>query len=293
MSIKIVAHASGSEKALMFKLTLRTTGLIPIEVDGVIPEGIAGLSELELAKLPILHGNRREALGEHFTITHSKLADIHFAGDTAKVKRIAAKMTSGTVYVENSVGMHAGAEMSGGTLILDSSAGDWCGAEMRGGKIEVRGNTGNQLGAAYRGSRHGMRGGIITVEGDAGDEAALLMRRGMIAVKGRVGRFAGATMIAGTLVALGGAGSQCGAGMKRGTIVLGSQSEPLPKSFRYSCEMESAWLGVMAKQLRELGYKLPAGVAKCYRGDVLTGAKGEVLVIAPSPPTPLPEGRGE
>jgi len=34
-------------------------------------------------------------------------------------------------------------------------------------------------------------------------------------------------------------------------------------------------------------------VAKCYRGDVLTGAKGEVLVIAPSPPTPLPEGRGE
>ena len=263
----------------MFKLTLHTESTLPFEVDGILPDRIAGLSELELAKLPILHGNRQEPLGEHFSIGPSRLANLHFAGDTSRVKRIGAGMTSGSIFVESSAGLHAGAQMTGGKLIIDGNAGDWCGAEMRGGEIEVRGSVGNQLGAAYRGSRHGMRGGGILVRGSAGDEAGLLMRRGLIAVQGKLGAFAGASLIAGTVVALGGVGPHCGAGMKRGTIIVGGETPELPKSFHYSCEFESAWLALFAKRMAEFDIAIPSGTAKCYRGDALTGGRGEILLL--------------
>jgi len=263
----------------MFKLTLRTATLLPLEVEGITPERTANRSALELAKLPILHGNRHEPLGEHFTIEPSAIADLQFAGDTSRVKRIGAGMTGGSIVVAGDAGLHAGAQMTGGKLTIGGDGGDWLGAEMRGGMIELCGNAGNQLGAAYRGSRHGMRGGTIIVRGSAGDEAGLLMRRGMIAVEGSVGRFAGASMIAGTIVAQGGIGSQCGAGMKRGTIVVRSEAGELPASFRYSCEMESAWHGLFHKQMAELGVTIPAGAVQCYRGDALTGWRGEILLL--------------
>lgn len=264
---------------MMFKLTLRTTTTLPLEVEGILPERTIGLSELELSKLPIRFGNKHEPLGEHFAIEPSTLADLHFAGDTSRVKRIGTGMTSGSLLVEGDVGLHAGAQMAGGRIMILGTADDWLGAEMRGGQIEIRGNAGNQLGAAYRGSRHGMRGGTIIVFGSAGDEAGLLMRRGLIAVGGSLGRFAGASMIAGTIVALGGVGMQCGAGMKRGTIIVGGEAPIMSSSFHYSCEMESAWLGLFAKQMIELGLEIPLGMMQCYRGDTLTGGRGEILLL--------------
>jgi formylmethanofuran dehydrogenase subunit C len=264
----------------MFKLTLRTATALPLEVEGILPERVAGLSALEVAKLPILHGNRHEPLGEHFAIGSTKVADIQFTGETGQIKRIGAGISSGTILVDDGAGMHAGAQMTGGMLFILGNAGDWCGAEMRGGSIEIRGNAGNQLGAAYRGSRHGMRGGTIIVRGDAGDEAGLLMRRGLIAVQGTLGQFAGASMIAGTIVALGGVGPHCGAGMKRGTIIAGCEAPALPTSFHYSCEFESSWLAMFRKQVEETVFPIPAGSVQCYRGDALTGGRGEILFLS-------------
>ncbi|MBA4066728.1 MAG: formylmethanofuran dehydrogenase subunit C [Isosphaera sp.] len=269
------------------KLTLRAASPIPLEVDGITPERVAGLSPLDVAKLPVQHGNRSEPLGEHFAVTDRvttapRRADIQFAGDTRAVKGIGAGMAGGFVYVEGHVGMHAGAGMAGGELVIDSGAGDWLGAEMAGGEIEVRGSAGDQVGAAYRGSRRGMTGGSIFIRGNAGDELGLLMRRGLIVVQGGCGEFAAASMIAGTVVLLGKVGGRLGAGMTRGTVVCAAEPR-LPVSFRLAGEYRPTFLPLYAAELRRLGVTLPpgfgAGPVRCYRGDLLTGGRGEVLVM--------------
>jgi formylmethanofuran dehydrogenase subunit C len=269
----------------MYKLTLRTPSPIPLDLDGITPQRVAGLSAIEVAKLPVLHGNRTEPLGEFFDVVEGARvpgADLHFAGDTKNVKGIGAGMTSGFVYVENDAGMHAGARITGGRLIIDSDADDWLGAEMKGGSIEVRGAAGNQVGAAYRGSRRGMTGGTILVRGSAGDELGLLMRRGLIIVEGSCGEFACASMIAGTVVLLGDAGERLGAGMKRGTILV-VQEPRLPPSFRFACQYRPSFLPLLLAKLRQFEVDLPKSMSTsmtCYRGDLLTGGRGELLVAA-------------
>lgn len=268
----------------MLKLTLRASSSIPLELDGITPERIANLSPLEVAKLPVPHGNRTEPLGEFFEVSHDPKgtwADLHIAGDTRNVKSIGARMTAGSIFAEGPVGLHAGAQMSGGSLVLDSGAAGWLGAEMKGGCIEVRGSAGDQVGAAYRGSRRGMTGGTIFVRGSAGDELGLLMRRGLIVVEGACGEFAGASMIAGTLALLGEVGERCGAGMKRGTILTAREPQ-LPLSFRLACEYQPSFLALYRKHIAGLGANIPpgfgVGTVRCFRGDLLTGGRGEVLV---------------
>lgn len=184
----------------MFKLTLRAPSTIPLELDGITPERVANLSPLEVAKLPVQHGNQSEPLGEFFEVTpdRHRLADLHFAGDTRNVKHIGAGMTSGSVFAEGPVGLHAGAPM-----------------------------------------------------------------------------------IAGTLVLLGEIGERCGAGMKRGTI-LTAREPLLPPSFRAACEYRPTFLALYLAKLRDLGVNLPptfgVGTVRCFRGDLLTGGNGEVLV---------------
>jgi len=260
-----------------FKLTLRRSSSIPLEVDGILPERVANLSALEVAKLPVLRGNRTEPLGEHFDVTPSTKADVHLAGDTRNVHNIGRGLTGGTVFAEDTVGRHAGAQMTGGHLTLLDGCDDWLGAEMKGGQIKVRADAGHCVGAAYRGSRRGMTGGRIHVRGDAGHELGLLMRRGLIVVEGNTGEFAGASMIAGTILVKGMLGRRAGAGMKRGTLLALGGVEEVSPGFRYSCEHHPAFLGLMLKSLRE-DIELPVmGAVKCYRGDVLTGGKGELL----------------
>lgn len=265
----------------MFKLTIRAPSSIPLELEGILPERVSGLSPLEVAKLPVQHGNRSVPLGDFFDVTPDtgRIADLHFAGDTRNVRHIGAGMACGTIFAEGPVGMHAGAQMSGGSLVLDAGAADWLGAEMKGGEIEVRGRAGDQVGAAYRGSRRGMTGGLIVIRGTAGDELGLLLRRGQIVVEGACGEFAGASMIAGTLVLLGEVGERCGAGMKRGTI-LTAREPRLPPSFRFACDYHPAFVPMLLAELRKLRVSLPEGFGqgvRCFRGDLLNGGRGEVL----------------
>jgi formylmethanofuran dehydrogenase subunit C len=268
-------------------LTLREPSPVPLELDGITPDRVAKLTTLEVAKLPLQHGNRREELGLFFAVTGDPSRGwLHFAGDTRTVKGVAAGMSAGTVSVENSAGMHAGAQMAGGSLVIGGGAGDWLGAEMKGGEIEVRGSAGSQVGAAYRGSRRGMTGGTIRVHGAAGDELGLLMRRGLVVVGGSCGEFAGASMIAGSIFVFGTAGNRLGAGMKRGTVFAGGADE-LPPSFRYSCDYRPSFLPLYLAALRKAQFSIPEsllnGMVRCYRGDLLHGGRGEVLVGRPAP----------
>ncbi len=265
----------------MLLLTRRASSPIPLEVEGIIPEKLAGLSLLEVSQLPVYHGNRSEPLGEWFDVT-GDAADgvVRFAGCTATVKHVGAGMTSGRVEVEGGVGMHAGAAMRGGTLVVRGDAGDWLGAEMKGGSIAVYGNAGSQVGAAYRGSRRGMTGGEIHVRGAAGDEVGLLMRRGLIAVGGACGEFAGASMIAGSVFVFGRLGGRAGAGMKRGTVYAGGGVTDLPPSFRKACGYAPSFLPLYLRHIARVGVVSVGRTARvrCWRGDLLHGGTGEVLV---------------
>ena len=264
----------------MLTLTLHTQPDVPLELDGVTPDRLLKLAAAAIARLPVANGNRTVELGEFFAVAGDAAdGDLRVVGDCRRVKLIGSGMTAGRLTVEGDAGWHAGAKMTGGTLTIDGDAADWLGAEMSGGAIAVRGHAGHQCGAAYRGSRHGMRGGTIVVHKTCGDEAGLLLRRGLIAVAGAVGQAAGASMVAGTLVALGGVGRDCGTGMKRGTIVVGGPEPALPPGVRFSCEFAPAYLGVLAKELAEVGLSWPGlatATARCYRGDLLHGGRGEV-----------------
>lgn len=262
-----------------FTLTLRNPSPVPLDVDGILPDRVAGLSALAVAKLAVMHGNRTEELGQFFDVsvrTSVRDADLKFAGDTRNVHNIGRRMTGGFVRVENDVGRHAGAQMSSGNLVIDSGADDWLGAEMRGGDIEVRHSAGNCVGAAYRGSLRGMTGGSILVQGTVGHELGLLMRRGMIVVGGDSGEFTGASMVAGTIVVTGQLGRRAGAGMKRGTILTFGEPPEIAPGLRYACEYQPTFLPLLLCRL-----SLPdVRSVRCYRGDVTTGGRGELLLAA-------------
>jgi len=267
----------------MLYLTLHTPPSLPLELDGVLPENLATLTVDEIARRPVLHGNRSEELGTFFTITGNAMyGEMLIRGECSRVKRIGAGMTAGRIVVEGDVGFHAGAEMRGGELCIQGNASDWLGAEISGGLIRVSGNAGDQAGAAYRGSRQGVRGGTILIQGNTGDETGLLMRRGLIAIGGNCGSYAGASMIAGTLVLMGKAGRAAGAGMKRGTMIVGYEPE-LGPGFRFSCEYRPTFLGLFAERLRELRFEhalhLLSRLVRCYRGDVVNRGAGELLIL--------------
>lgn len=254
----------------MFKFTILESSAIPIDLGGVLPETLQGLSLEQVSRLPILHGNRTRPLGDLFRLERATESR-HFLlleGDCSRVKNIGAGMTWGFLWVHGSVGCHAGSRMTGGDLRIRGDAGDWLGAEMSGGSIDVSGSAGSQVGAAYRGSRRGMSGGSIRIEQHAGDEVGLLMRRGVIRIDGNCGAFAGASMIAGTIDVGGSLGPCAGAGMKRGTIITGKPFESSP-GIRYACDCDLQFLSLIQT----------ATSIRCYRGDVMCGGRGEILEV--------------
>ncbi len=258
----------------MMTIVVRHDSDVPLEFPGITPDRLEKINVLQAAKLPVLFGNRTVELGEVASVS-GDCSDgrLRFQGETGRVKQLGAKMALGTICVEGNVGLHAGAQMSGGGLTIHGDAADWLGAEMRGGQIEVQGHARHNVGSGYRGSRHGMRGGSIRVLGNAGDEIGLLLRRGTIVVEGTVGAYAGAAMIAGTIIGKKGFGPRAGCGMKRGTLIACGQTEPVAPGFRYCCDYNPQYLGLIRDQLGAIRS------VHCYRGDVLTGGRGELLLI--------------
>ena len=264
----------------MTRIFVRHDTPLPLEVPGIVPERLEGLTASEIARLPVVYGSAQVQLGEvSRVILDSSDRSLCIAGDTGRVKRIGEGMTRGAIVVEGDTGMHAGAQMAGGSLTILGNAGHWLGAEMRGGSIEVGGDAGHSAGAGYVGSRRGMTGGSITVKGRAGDELGTRMRRGSVVVGGTVGEYAGGAMIAGTIVGLSGFGRRMGTGMKRGTLIACGQTAPLSAGLRYCCEYAPAYLDLIRTRLWP---SLPrGGSVPCYRGDILTGGRGELLLLPP------------
>jgi formylmethanofuran dehydrogenase subunit C len=263
-------------------LTLHTQPEVPLEAEHVSPDGLAGLSADEIARLPLQYGNQTAALGEFFAVTGTGADEVRVVGELRKVKLLGAAMSGGRLVVEGVGGMHLGAAMRGGVIDMHGDAGDWVGAEMSGGRIVVHGNAGHMLGSAYRGSRKGMTGGEIIVHGNAGNEIGGTMRRGTIAVGGDTGDFVGVNMLAGTIVVLGALGWRAGAGLKRGTIATMHPARVLP-TFNYDCAYQPTFLRMYLRALRAAGLPIAdeqiGGYYKRWSGDMLELGRGELLVL--------------
>ncbi len=209
-------------------LTLTLREAPPGRIDGSVfdPGRLRGLSEREIAALPLRCGRQSLRVDEVFEVSGTSDGHLLFGGDLSRVDSIGSAMPSGQIVVEGPCGDHVGARMSGGELVVRGDAGAWAGAELHGGVLVVRGNAGDRVGGAYPGARAGMTHGEIFVFGDAGQEAGACMRRGLVAVGGRAGAGAGLRMLAGTVIALGGLGAEAGMGNKRGSLVSGRGGGP-------------------------------------------------------------------
>ena len=265
-------------------LTLREPPTVPLETEGVTPDGLARRRRGEIDALTVWHGNRRARLGDFFAVSGDGGEELRVEGDLRRVKFLGAGMAAGRLVVAGDAGMHTGAEMHGGELVVEGDVGDFAGVNMRGGRLVVRGSAGHHAGGPHPGERAGMRGGEIIVHGNAGDQVGAGIRRGLIAVGGRVGDAAGLRMLAGTIVALGELGAWPGAAMRRGTIVAMSQVTPLP-TFAYACSYRPSFLRLYLRRLRALGLPLTdeqiEGRYARWSGDGLELRRGEILVLEP------------
>ena len=257
---------------------------VPLEVEGIVPNRMSGLSCSDVASQTVYHGNEEVQLGDFFTVDGDPTDQtICWHGELSKVHWIGAKMESGVVHIMGNAGRHIGSEMSGGEIHVAGDAGDWAGGEMQRGLISVKGRAGHLVGAAYRGSQRGMTGGTILVGGNVGNEVGHTMRRGTIAVGGNAGDLAGFNMIAGSILVFGGGGIRHGAGMRRGTIgFFGNESpKPLP-TFRYGCQYSPPMLGLLFAELRQHEFTIPErlelGSFALYHGDLIEGGRGEMIV---------------
>ena len=271
---------------MALRLTLLAAPPVPLEVEGVTPENIAGKSIAEVEKIEVFLGNRKEPLAEFFRVEGDVDGEqIDWEGDLSGVHWIGAEMTRGTIRVDGAVGRHLGSEMTGGTIEVEGDASDWVGGEMHGGLIHVHGRAGHLIGAAYRGSARGMTGGTLLIDGAAGNEIGHTMRRGLIAIGGDVGDLIGFNMLAGTILIQGECGIRHGAGMRRGTIGLfGAERPPMLPTFKYSCRFRPPMMSLLAAELRRHGFDvcepISTGDVDLYHGDMLDGGRGEILLPA-------------
>ncbi|MFM8292028.1 MAG: formylmethanofuran dehydrogenase subunit C [Planctomycetia bacterium] len=256
-----------------------TAGPLSVDLDGVLPDRLRGLSTTAVARLPIAADCRPCELGAVFTVTGT--ADdgrIECRGDFSRVHRVGAGMAGGRIDVSGDVGRHCGEAMSGGTISVTGSAGDWLACDMTDGEVHVLGCCGDNAAAALPGSRQGMRGGLVLVGGDAGSLAGARMRRGILAIRGGCGAAAAFEMLAGTVVVGGPVGRLPAAGMRRGSLVALAGPAGLPATFTRGAAWHPAFLPLLLRRLARTGFAAaaPAGPWRQWHGDLVAGGRGEV-----------------
>jgi len=258
----------------------RATFEARVDLTGITPDNLAGLSLAEVEHLSVPHGGRAIALAELFFVERAPDSVLLIEIGDERLDHVGAGMTAGEIIVEGPVGAWAGLAMSGGVLRIAGDAGDFVGAELSGGRIELAGNAGSHAGAASSGSRRGMSGGLLRIAGSVGQRAAERQRGGLIVVFGNAGEGLATDMIAGTTCVHGTVAPRMGRGMKRGTVLCHKVPE-LPAGFVDTGTHDLIALRLLARRVAELGEMIGAATsARRIVGDTLLGGQGEVLVVA-------------
>ncbi|AUB55105.1 formylmethanofuran dehydrogenase subunit C [Methanobacterium subterraneum] len=254
----------------MITLTPKEQPEVPIEIDTITPDSLAGKTIDEIKNIPILHGNGQVPLAEFFEVEGEAGATaaetkILIDGDVSQTKRIGQGMTAGEITVKGNVNMYVGAEMEGGLITVEGNANAWAGQNMRGGELEILGDAGDYVGASYRGDWRGMSGGKITIHGNAKSEIAEYMNGGKLIVKGDVSIMPGIHMNNGVLIIEGNVIARAGGEMAGGTIVIKGIIDEFLAGFEY--------LGV-EKDIEVEGEVIPGAFYK-FKGDyAIKGASG-------------------
>ena len=255
-------------------LTPKEQPLVPLEINNIIPDVIAGKSIDEIKNMGIWNGNGQVRLHEFFDVEGESSENpseikIIIDGDVYNTKRIGQGMTTGEILVKGNANMYVGVEMQGGKITVEGNVGSWAGQNMAGGELTIMGDAEDYVGSAYRGDWRGMTGGILTVYGNVGSEIAEYMLGGKIVIKGNTAIEPGIHMNGGVLIIEGNVVARTGGEMKGGTIVVkGIVDEFLP-GFKY--------LGV-EKDIEVNGEVIEGAFYK-FKGDLATkGASGTVYV---------------
>jgi formylmethanofuran dehydrogenase subunit C len=268
------------------RLALKQTPALRVDVRGVTPAALHGLSTAQIERLTVTHGMQTLALAEFFTVARDGADEagdeLLFEGDLARFDRIGWQLTGGSVVVDGSAGDYVGACMSDGEVHVRGSAGLLAACEMAGGTLTIDRDVGDHAASSLPGSMDGMRGGTLTVHGGAGDRFADRMRRGTAVVFGDVGDFLASRLVAGTIAIGGRAGAHIGYGMRRGSVVfVGTAPGVAPTFVPALGDAAVAWQ-LLARDLARHGGPfagLPARRISRYLGDLSSDGKGELIAV--------------
>ncbi|QDU73505.1 Formyltransferase/hydrolase complex Fhc subunit C [Bremerella volcania] len=268
------------------RLRLRHDITVGLDLRGVLPSRLLPMSLSEVAKVTVWEGNRRVELGELFDVEIETRREetLRIIGNLSKADNVGAGLDGGTLFVQGSVGHHAGQEMREGSLFIHGHVGNNLAEGMKGGFLKVLGNVGDRVGAPLPGENRGMAGGHVFILGSAGSEVGHRMRRGTIAIANDCGDFVGYEMLAGTIFVGGKAGTNPGLMMRRGTIILhGNQQSDLMAGFVHACRFKPTMMPLLAKdfacqEVPEVARLIAWRDYDLFHGDLAQMGRGEILL---------------
>jgi formylmethanofuran dehydrogenase subunit C len=265
------------------RLRLRQPPALRLDLRGLSPAGLAGLSAAQIERLPLGHGRATVPVAEFFDVLQEGEGQtLAFEGDLSRCDRIGCLLGAGSIVVEGPAGDHAGAGMTAGELHIHGSTGLLTACEMAGGQLVVEGDVGAFAASAQPGSLDGMRGGSLVVRGNAGAHFGDRMRRGTVLVFGNAGDFFASRMVAGSIALGGRAGAHVAYGMRRGSLVFAGAAPAVPATFVPAISDAPVFWQLLARDLARHGgpfADLPSRRVQRHLGDVAAGGKGELLIV--------------
>jgi formylmethanofuran dehydrogenase subunit C len=265
-----------------WRLTLKQAPAVRVDLRGLSPAALAGLSAAQIGHLSVGHGKALVPLAEFFDIRPGGREDtLALEGDLSRFDRIGWQMAGGSITVEGPAGDYAGGCMRGGELLVKGHAGALAACEMSGGRFTVEGDVGDFAASILPGSLDGMRGGTFIVKGDAGERFGDRMRRGTALVFGNVGDFLASRMVAGTIGIGGQAGAHVGYGMRRGSVVFTASTPSIASTFVPALVEATVFWKLLAKDLARHGgpfIGLPSRGIERHLGDLASDGRGELIL---------------
>ncbi|MGY4831052.1 formylmethanofuran dehydrogenase subunit C [Sphaerotilaceae bacterium SBD11-9] len=264
-----------------WRLSLRQAPAVRVDLRGVLPAALAGMSAAQVGQVKLGHGNTLVPLAEFFSVQAGGNDDtLVFEGDLSRFDRVGWQLAGGRLTVDGPAGHYAGGCMSGGELRVRGNVGLLAACEMSGGQFTIDGHAGDFAASTLPGSMDGMRGGTLIVKGDAGERFGDRMRRGTALVFGSVGDFVASRMVAGTIAIGGQAGAHVGYGMRRGSVVFAGAAPSIAPTFVPALVEAAVFWQLLARDLACHGGPfagLPARRTERHLGDLATDGRGELI----------------
>jgi formylmethanofuran dehydrogenase subunit C len=266
-----------------FTLKLRHAPSMRLDLTGLIPSKLAGLSAADVERLAIATEFGPGKVGDSFSVSGTASETLTIEGGSERLDFIGADLDMGAIVVEGDTGAYAGSDITRGRLEIRGNAGAYLAAGAKGGLVTVKGSAGDYLGGARSGERFGMLGGTVVVDGNVGTRAGERMRRGTVIARGTFGPAAGSRMVGGTLWTEKSFGSGPGPLLRRGTLI-GPAVEGLLPTFNDCGKHDLLILRIMSRYMTDtLGALAPRALPPTVRrlaGDMAALGKGEILLTA-------------